>query len=219
RALDHNQSHGVCRGSDEIKVLADSVKSQADQIQFILDNTLQVVGAKAMYGPARTTYTIMGLVAANGPLAHESRLRPHGPAGRRYGHTVHGRVEGMFLGYMISPDGIKPCPEKTKTVLQLPSPRTIKEVQSLNGKLASLNKFLSKSAKKSLPLFKTLKKCIKMSDFHWTPEAEQAFKQLKQRLSELPMLVAPKPKEELIVYLFASYGAVSAVLMTERGTV
>ncbi|GKB72662.1 reverse transcriptase domain-containing protein [Tanacetum coccineum] len=61
-----------------------------------------------------------------------------------------GEVEGMFLGYMISPEGIKPCPE----------------VQSLNGKLASLNRFLSKSAKKSLPLFKTLKKCIKKSDFH-----------------------------------------------------
>ncbi|GKB09195.1 hypothetical protein Tco_0837507 [Tanacetum coccineum] len=43
-----------------------------------------------------------------------------------------------------------------------------------NGKLASLNRFLSKSAEKSLPLFKTLKKCIKKSDFHWTPEAEQA---------------------------------------------
>ncbi|GJT32820.1 reverse transcriptase domain-containing protein [Tanacetum coccineum] len=41
---------------------------------------------------------------------------------------------------------------------------------------------------KSLPLFKTLKKCIKKSDFHWTPEAEQAFKQLKQHLSELPLL-------------------------------
>ncbi|GKB71705.1 reverse transcriptase domain-containing protein [Tanacetum coccineum] len=105
----------------------------------------------------------------------------------------------MFLGYMISPEGIKPCPDKTEAVLQLPSPRTIKEVQSLNGKLASLNRFLSKSAKKSLPLFKTLKKCIKKSDFHWTPEAEQAFKQLKQHLSELLLLVAPKPKEELIV--------------------
>ncbi|GJV93078.1 reverse transcriptase domain-containing protein [Tanacetum coccineum] len=79
--------------------------------------------------------------------------------------------------------------------------------------------FLSKSAKRSLPLFKTLKKCIKKSDFHWTPEAEQAVKQLKQHLSELPMLVAPKPKEELIVYLSATYGAISAVLMTERGTV
>ncbi|GKC09829.1 reverse transcriptase domain-containing protein [Tanacetum coccineum] len=130
-----------------------------------------------------------------------------------------GAVEGMFLGYMISPEGIKPCPDKTEAVLQLPSPRTIKEVQSLNGKLASLNRFLSKSAEKSLPLFKTLKKCIKKSDFHWTPDAEQAFKQLKQHLSELPLLVAPKPKEELIVYLSASHGAISAVLMTERGTV
>ncbi|GJU59426.1 reverse transcriptase domain-containing protein [Tanacetum coccineum] len=118
-----------------------------------------------------------------------------------------------------TPDGIKPCPEKTEVVLQLLSPRTIKEVQSLNGKLANLNRFLSKSAEKSLLLFKTLKKCIKKSDFHWTPEAEQAFKELKQHLSELPLLVAPKPKEELTVYLFASYGAVSAVLMTERGTV
>ncbi|GKB49981.1 reverse transcriptase domain-containing protein, partial [Tanacetum coccineum] len=72
---------------------------------------------------------------------------------------------------------------------------------------------------KSLPLFKTLKKCIKKSDFHWTPEAEQAFKQLKQHLSKLPMLVAPKPKEELIVYLFASHGAISAVLITERDKV
>ncbi|GJS58789.1 reverse transcriptase domain-containing protein [Tanacetum coccineum] len=130
-----------------------------------------------------------------------------------------GAVGGMFLGYMISPEGIKPCPDKTKVVLQLPSPRTIKEVQSLNGKLASLNRFLSKSAERSLPLFKSLKKCIKKSDFHWTPEAEQAFKQLKQHLSELPLLVAPKPKEELIVYLSATHGAISAVLMTERGTV
>ncbi|GJT93852.1 reverse transcriptase domain-containing protein [Tanacetum coccineum] len=83
-----------------------------------------------------------------------------------------GAREGMFLGYMISPEGIKPCPDKIEVVLQLPSPRTIKEVQSLNGKLASMNRFLSKSAEKSLPLFKTLKKCIKKSDFHWTPEAE-----------------------------------------------
>ncbi|GKB36692.1 reverse transcriptase domain-containing protein [Tanacetum coccineum] len=128
-------------------------------------------------------------------------------------------VEGMFLGYMIGPKGIKPCPEKIEAVLQLPSPRTVKEVQSLNGKLAGLNRFLSKSAEKSLPLFKTLKKCVKKSDFRWTPEAEQAFKQLKQHISELPMLVAPRPKEELIMYLSASQGAVGAVLMTERDSI
>ncbi|GKB91768.1 reverse transcriptase domain-containing protein [Tanacetum coccineum] len=70
-------------------------------------------------------------------------------------------VEGMFLGYMIGSEGIKSCPEKIEAVLQLSSPRTIKEVQSLNGKLVGLNRFLSKSAEKSLALFKTLKKCVK----------------------------------------------------------
>nr|GFB48038.1 reverse transcriptase domain-containing protein [Tanacetum cinerariifolium] len=74
--------------------------------------------------------------------------------------------EGMFLGYMISPEGIKSCPDKTEAMLRLPSPRTIKEVQSLNEKLANLNRFLSKSMEKSLPLFKTFKKCIKKSNFH-----------------------------------------------------
>nr|GEW34705.1 reverse transcriptase domain-containing protein [Tanacetum cinerariifolium] len=136
-----------------------------------------------------------------------------------HGEEARRAAEGMFLGYMINPEGIKPCPDKTKAVLQLPSPRTIKEVQSLNEKLASLNRFIFKSAKKSLPLFKTLKKCIKKSDFHWTLDAEQAFKQLKQNLARLPMLVAPRPKEEPIMYLSASYGAISAVLMTERDTV
>ncbi|GJR07799.1 reverse transcriptase domain-containing protein [Tanacetum coccineum] len=59
----------------------------------------------------------------------------------------------------------------------------------------------------------------KKSDFRWTPEAEQAFKKLKQHISELPMLVAPRPKEELIMYLSASQGAVGAVLMTERDSI
>nr|GEU99039.1 reverse transcriptase domain-containing protein [Tanacetum cinerariifolium] len=100
-----------------------------------------------------------------------------------------GVVERMFLGYMITPERIKPFPDKTEAVLQLQSPRTINE------------------------------KCIKKSNFHWTLEAKQAFKQLKQHLSELPLLVAPKPKEELIIYPSASYRAISAVLKTERGMV
>ncbi|GJY99343.1 reverse transcriptase domain-containing protein [Tanacetum coccineum] len=72
-----------------------------------------------------------------------------------------GAEEGMFLGYMVNMKGIEECPEKAKAVIKLQSPRTLKEVQSLNGKLASLNRFLSKSTEKSLHFFKTLKKCIK----------------------------------------------------------
>ena len=86
-----------------------------------------------------------------------------------------GATEGMFLGYLIEHDGIKPCPEKTKAVIELPSPRTLKDFQLLNGILAGLNRFLSKSADKSLPLFKTLTKCTKKGDFRWTAEAKEAF--------------------------------------------
>ncbi|GJV81241.1 reverse transcriptase domain-containing protein [Tanacetum coccineum] len=89
----------------------------------------------------------------------------------------------------------------------------------LNGKLAGLNRFLSKSADKSLPLFKTLKKCTKKGDFRWTTEAEEAFTQLKQHIAALPTLVAPRPGEELIMYLSATHGAISAVLLTDRDSV
>ncbi|GJV72965.1 reverse transcriptase domain-containing protein [Tanacetum coccineum] len=112
--------------------------------------------------------------------------------------------------------GLRACPEKADTVLSLPSPRCIKDVQKLNGKLASLNRFLSKSAEKSLPFFKTLKKCTKKSDFQWTPEAEEAFKQMKKLIAELPTLTAPREHEELIIYLAAAKEAISAVLMTDR---
>ncbi|GJS19835.1 reverse transcriptase domain-containing protein [Tanacetum coccineum] len=129
-------------------------------------------------------------------------------------------VEGMFLGYMIGPEGIKPCPEKIEAVLQLPSPRTVKEVYSLNGKLAGLNRFLSKSAEKILTALQNLEEIRKKIDFRWTPEAKQAFKQLKQHISELPMLVAPRPKEELIMYLSASHRQrMARVLMTERTSI
>ncbi|GJR03296.1 reverse transcriptase domain-containing protein [Tanacetum coccineum] len=127
-----------------------------------------------------------------------------------------GMQEGMFLGYKVNTDGLKVCPDKADAVLSLPSPRCLKDVQKLNGKLASLNRFLSKSAEKSLPFFKTLKKCTKKSDFQWTQEAEAAFKQMKKLIAELPMLTAPKEKEELIIYLAAAKEAISAVLMTER---
>ncbi|GJZ49295.1 reverse transcriptase domain-containing protein [Tanacetum coccineum] len=114
-------------------------------------------------------------------------------------------------------EGLKVCPDKANAVLSLPSPGCLKDVQKLNGKLASLNRFLSKSTEKSLPFFKTLKKCTKKSDFQWTQEAEVAFKQMKKLIAELPMLTAPKEKEELIIYLAAAKEAISAVLMTERG--
>ncbi|GKB22371.1 reverse transcriptase domain-containing protein, partial [Tanacetum coccineum] len=48
--------------------------------------------------------------------------------------------EGIFLGYKVNTKGIKVCPDKVDAVLSLPSPKCLKDVQKLNGKLASLNR-------------------------------------------------------------------------------
>ncbi|GKB30795.1 reverse transcriptase domain-containing protein [Tanacetum coccineum] len=80
---------------------------------------------------------------------------------------------------MITKQGIKANPEKVKAVIDMISPRTIPEVQSLNGKLAALGRFLAKYVKKALPFFKTLKGCIDRKDFLWNQEAESAFQELK----------------------------------------
>nr|GEX01897.1 reverse transcriptase domain-containing protein [Tanacetum cinerariifolium] len=98
-----------------------------------------------------------------------------------------GMRKGTFLGYKVDADELRVYPNKVEAVLNLPSPKCLQDVQKLNGKLASLNRFLSKSAEKSLPFFKTLKKCTKKSDFQWTVEAEVAFKEMKQLIAELPM--------------------------------
>ncbi|GJR36418.1 reverse transcriptase domain-containing protein [Tanacetum coccineum] len=127
-----------------------------------------------------------------------------------------GVEEGMFLGYQVNTKGIKICPDKVDAILSLQSPKYLKHVHKLNGKLANLNRFLAKSAKKSLPFFKTLKKYTKKSDFLWTEEAEAVFRQMKEHIAKLPMLTALKEQEELIIYLAASKEAVIVVLMTER---
>ncbi|GKA67884.1 hypothetical protein Tco_0767801 [Tanacetum coccineum] len=109
--------------------------------------------------------------------------------------------EGMFMGHVVNTKGIKACSEKVEAVVKLQSPRTLKEVQSLNGKLTSLNRFLSKSVKNSLTFFKTLKRCIKKNDFQWTLEAEKEFWEIKHQIAELPMLTVPKPNMSCITKL------------------
>ena len=62
-----------------------------------------------------------------------------------------------FLGFMVSQKGIKANPKKVKAILEMSSPKIVKEVQSLTGKVATLNRFVSKATDKCLPFFKILK--------------------------------------------------------------
>ncbi|GJV55759.1 hypothetical protein Tco_1456764 [Tanacetum coccineum] len=71
------------------------------------------------------------------------------------------KSEGKFLGYMVTFEGIRANPKKTRALADLQSPSTLKEMQSLSGKLAALNRFLAKSAERLFPFFNTLKNITK----------------------------------------------------------
>ncbi|GJU05327.1 reverse transcriptase domain-containing protein [Tanacetum coccineum] len=91
-----------------------------------------------------------------------------------------GMEEGQFLGHIVSKQGFKANPTKVQASTSLKRPKTIKKVQSLNGKLAAFNRFLAKSAEKSLPFFETLKGCLEKKDFMWTKEADRTFEDMKK---------------------------------------
>ena len=63
-----------------------------------------------------------------------------------------------FLGFMVSQRGIEVNPEKVRAIIELEPPRTVKEVQSLNGKIVALNKFILRATDRCLPFFRTLRK-------------------------------------------------------------
>jgi len=62
---------------------------------------------------------------------------------------------------MVSQQCIEVNPSKIQAILDMEPPKSIKEVQSLNGRVAALNSFLLRATDKCLPFFKTLKKAFK----------------------------------------------------------
>ena len=80
-----------------------------------------------------------------------------------------GVLSGKFLRFMVSYRGIEVNPNKIHAILNMKPPRNIKEVQSLTGRVATLNRFVSKATNKCLPFFKILKKA-----FEWMHECQKS---------------------------------------------
>jgi hypothetical protein len=92
-------------------------------------------------------------------------------------------------------------------------PQSTRDVQQLIDRLAALNRFISKSAERSVPFLKTL---CGAKDFAWGPEQAVAFESLKQHLSDLATLTSPDPSLPRLLYIAASPCAVSVALVQER---
>ena len=82
--------------------------------------------------------------------SYNMKLNPNNCA---FGVTV-----GKFLGFMVSQRGIEVNPKKIRAIMELEPPKMVKEVQSLNDKIAGLNRFVLKATDKCLPFFCTLRK-------------------------------------------------------------
>ncbi|XP_056685738.1 uncharacterized protein [Spinacia oleracea] len=126
---------------------------------------------------------------------------------------IFGVSSGKFLGFLIDERGIEANPDKVHAVINMTSPRTVKDVQRLTGCLAALGRFLSRAGDKCHYFFSTIKKG---TQFEWTPQAEAAFFRLKEHLHTLRRLVSPLLGEVLYLYLAISEYALSAVLLTEK---
>ena len=102
--------------------------------------------------------------------------------------------KGKMLGYIIGPEGIRANPDKMKAIISMVEPSTKKEVQKLTGRIASLNRFISKLAEHNLPFFKALRGSIAARLFVTVLNLE-----------------AP-----LLLYVTASNHVVSGVLVQEK---
>jgi hypothetical protein len=77
----------------------------------------------------------------------------------------------------------------------------------------ALGRFIARSGEKALPFLKLMKRIGK---FEWTPEADKAFGELKRYLMSPPIMVTPRPREPLLLYIAATPRTASAVLVAER---
>ncbi|XP_013699932.2 uncharacterized protein LOC106403669 [Brassica napus] len=124
-------------------------------------------------------------------------------------------TSGDFLGYIVTQRGIEANPKQITAFVDLPSPKNSREVQRLSGRIAAINRFLSRSTNKCLPFYDLLRGNKK---FIWNERCEEAFEQLKRYLTTPPMLAKPDKGDTLYLYVAVSNAAVSIVLVKdERG--
>ena len=121
-----------------------------------------------------------------------------------------GLGSGKFLGYMVTHRGIEVNSDQIKVINNLQPPRNPKEIQKLTGMMATLNRFISRSADRCRPFFFLLHK---WKEFEWSEKCVVAFQQLKQYLSHPPIMSSPVVDEVLFAYIVVAFYVINVVLI------
>nr|GFA33491.1 hypothetical protein [Tanacetum cinerariifolium] len=117
--------------------------------------------------------------------------------------------EGIVLGHKISKKGIEVDKAKIEVISKLPHPTTVKGIRSFLGHAGFYRRFIKDLLKISRPMTHLLEK---NSPFIFSNECIQAFRTLKDKLTEAPILIAPNWDQPFELMCDASDYAVGAVL-------
>ena len=93
--------------------------------------------------------------------------------------------EVAFLGYLISPHGVRMDPKKVEAVTAWPIPQSQHDIQVFLGFANFYRKFINEYSRVVAPLTALLKKDVA---FRWSPEAQKAFRTLKEAFTTAPIL-------------------------------
>ena len=115
----------------------------------------------------------------------------------------------VYLGHVVSNDGIATDPEKIRAVQDWPTPRTVREVRSFLGLASYYRRYIKSFADIARPLHRLTEK---KRQFTWDDNCEEAFNELKRKLTTSPILAYPTTGGEFILDTDASDSGIGAVL-------
>src|SRR3984957_16312710 len=124
-------------------------------------------------------------------------------------------TELQFLGHVVGKDGVKPDPEKVEKMMNYPEPRNIRELHGVLGLFSYYRRFIKDFTQLADSLYKLLKKD---TPYEWTDSQQQAFENLREKLTKAPIVQYPDFTKPFLLHTDASGTGVGAVLAQTEGT-
>ena len=115
----------------------------------------------------------------------------------------------VYLGYIITPDGVSMDPRKVSAIINWNHPTNVTEIQMFIGFTNFYRKFIENYSKITRPITQLLKKD---APFNWSSTVQSAFENLKQAFTKAPVLSHPDNRLPFIVETDASDFALGGVL-------
>jgi len=127
---------------------------------------------------------------------------------------IFGAQKLIFLGHVVSKDGISIDPEKIAAINNMSGPTNVSGVRQILGSLQMHAKFISNLSDLANPLNQLLNK---NSEFCWTEVHKDAFKKIKTALTTAPILAHFAPGRPTRVAADASSYGLGATLEQKNG--